>query len=56
MAYREVFNNSNFLKSPPSIYGPEVSAQWRRNSKGEVFVTVRMPRDAIDSEIYVKTP
>ena len=44
------------LNSPPSIYGAEVSAEWKRTRKGEVIMTVRMPLDAVDSEIYIKTP
>ena len=47
---REVFT------SPPSIYGAEESAEWKRTRKGEVIMTVRMPLDAVDSEIYIKTP
>ena len=30
------------LNSPPSIYGAEVSAEWKRTRKGEVIMTVRM--------------
>ena len=44
------------LKSPPSIYGAEVSAEWKRTYKGEVIMTVRMPSDTVDSEVYIKTP
>ena len=44
------------LKSPPSIYGGEVSAEWKRTYKGEVIMTVRMPSDTVDSEVYIKTP
>ena len=44
------------FKSPPSIYGAEVSAEWKRNRRGEVIITVRMPHDAVDSEVYIKTP
>ena len=44
------------LNSPPSIYGPEVSAEWKRTRKGEVIMTVRMPLDAVDSGVYIKTP
>ena len=44
------------LNSPPSIYGAEVSAEWKRTRKGEVIMTVRMPHDAVDSEVYIKTP
>ena len=44
------------LNSSPSIYGAEVSAEWKRTRKGEVIMTVRMPHDADDSEVYIKTP
>ena len=40
----------------PSIYGVEVSAEWKRTRKGEVIMIVRMPHDAVDSEVYIKTP
>ena len=38
------------LKSPPSIYG----AEWKRTYKSEVIMTVRMPSDTVDSEVYIK--
>ena len=44
------------LNSPPSIYGAEMSAEWKRTRKGEIIMTVRMPLDAVDSEIYINTP
>ena len=44
------------LKSPPSIYGEEVSAKWKRTYSGEVIMTVRMPVDTVNSEVYIKTP
>ena len=44
------------LNSPPSIHGPEVSAEWKRNQKGEIIMTVSMPLDAVDSEVYIKIP
>ena len=44
------------LKSPPSIYGEEVSAKWKRTNSGEVIMTVRMPVDTVNSEVYIKTP
>ena len=44
------------LKTPPSIYGLEVSARWKRTYSGEVIMTVRMPLDTVDSEVYIKTP
>ena len=33
-----------------------MSAEWKRTRKGEVTMTVRMPLEAVDSEIYIKTP
>ena len=36
------------LKSLPSIYGAEVSAEWKKTYKGEVIMTVRMPSDTVD--------
>ena len=50
-----VFNDET-LSTPPPIEGMEVSARWKRNWKGEVIMTVVMPHDVIDSEIYLKTP
>ena len=44
------------LKSPPSIYGAKVSAELKRTYKGEVIMTVRIPSDTVDSEVYIKTP
>ena len=44
------------LKSSPSISGAEVSAEWKRTYKGEVIMTVRMPSDTVDSEVYIKSP
>ena len=44
------------LKTPPSIYGEEVSAKWKRTYSGEVIMTVRMSVDIVNSEVYIKTP
>ena len=44
------------LLSPPAVHGPEVLADWKRNFGGDVIMTGRMPRDTMDSEVYVKTP
>ena len=44
------------LKTPPSIYGEEDSARWKRTYSGEVIMTVRMPHGTVDSEVYIKTP
>ena len=44
------------LSTPPPIEGMEVSAKWKSNWKREVLMTIVMPHDVIDSEIYIKTP
>ena len=44
------------LNSPPSIYGAEVSAEWKSSRNGEVIMTVKMPHDTVDTEVYIKTP
>ena len=56
MAQGEVYRNCSSLTTPPAIQGPEVSASWRRTSRGDVLMTVQMPQDTVDSEVYVKTP
>ena len=56
MAQGKVYRNSSNLTTPPAIQGPEVSATWRRTCRGEVLMTVQMPQDTVDSEVYVKTP
>ena len=55
MSYNKNRQHDN-LKTPPSITGEEVSARWKRTYSGEVIMTVRMPHDTVDSEIYIKTP
>ena len=40
---------------PPPIVGMEVSARWKRTWKGEVIMTIVMPENVIDTEVYVKT-
>ena len=56
MAQGKIYRNSSNLTTPPAIQGPEVSATWRRTCRGEVLMTVQMPQDTVDSEVYVKTP
>ena len=56
MAQGKIYRNSSNLTTPPAIQGPEVSATWRRTCRGEVLMTVWMPQDTVDSEVYVKTP
>ena len=56
MALGKIYKNCSSLTTPPAIQGPEVSAFWRRTSRGEVLMTVWMPQDTVNSEVYVKTP
>ena len=56
MAQGKIYRNSSNLTTPPAIQGPEVSATWRRTCREEVHMTVQMPQDTVDSEVYVKTP
>ena len=51
---RSTFSNE-LLTTPPPIVGTEVSARWKRTWKGEVIMTVIMPTDVVDTEVYVKT-
>ena len=48
--------NDGLLTNPPPIVGMEVSARWKRTWKGEVIMTIVMPNDVVDTEVYVKTP
>ena len=54
--YHGFVYNDETLSTPPPIEGMEVSAKWKRSWKGEVIMTIVMPHDVIDSEIYIKTP
>ena len=56
MAQGKTYRNCSSLTTPPAIQGPEVSASWRRTSRGDVLMTVWMPQDTVNSEVYVKTP
>ena len=47
--------SNELLTTPPPIVGTEVSARWKRTWKGEVVMTVIMPDDVVDTEVYVKT-
>ena len=46
--------SDDLLTTPPPIVGMEVSAQWKRTWKGEVIMTIIMPNDVVDTEVYVK--
>ena len=56
MAQGKTYRTCSSLTTPPAIQGPEVSASWRRTSRGDVLMTVQMPQDTVDSEVYIKTP
>ena len=56
MAQRNTYRNCSSLTTPPAIQGPEVSASWKRTRTGDVLMTVQMPQDTVNSEVYVKTP
>ena len=51
---RPSYSNDS-LTTPPPIVGMEVSARWKRTWKGEVIMTIIMPNDVVDTEVYVKT-
>ena len=44
------------LTTPPAIQGPEVSASWKRTSQGDILMAVKMPKDTVNSEVYIKMP
>ena len=54
MARQMNFSNE-LLTTPPPIVGTDVSARWKRTWKREVVMTVILPDDVVDTEIYVKT-
>ena len=51
---RSSYSNDS-LTTPPPIVGMEVSARWKRTWKGEMMMTIIMPNDVVDTEVYVKT-
>ena len=55
MAQGKTYRNCSSLTTP-AIQGPEVSASWKRTSRGDVLMTVQMPQVTVNSEVYVKTP
>ena len=34
---------------------PEVSTQWTRDGQGDVLISLKVPQDVIDVELFVKT-
>ena len=56
MARQMNYTNSNdLLTTPPPIVDADVSARWKRTWKREVVMTVILPDDVVDTELYVKT-
>ena len=55
MAQRKEFCNSRTFSSPSPVVNPEVSAQWTRDARGEVLISLKVPRDIVDAELFVKT-
>ena len=55
MAQRKEFFNSRTFSSPSPVVNPEVSAQWTRDARGEVLISLKVPRDTVDAELFVKT-
>ena len=53
MAQGKTYRNCSSLTTPPAIQGPEVSASRKRTSQGDVLMTVWMPKDTVNSEVYV---
>ena len=54
MARQMNFSNE-LLTTPPPIVDSDVSARWKRTWKREVVMTVILPDDVVDTELYVKT-
>ena len=55
MTQRKEFRNSRSFSSPSPVVHPEVSAQWTRDGRGEVLISLKVPRDIVDAELFVKT-
>ena len=52
---RSSYSSNPLTTPPPPIVGREVSARWKRTWKGQVIMTIVMPDDVVDTEVYVKT-
>ena len=47
MAQRKEFRNSKTFSSPSPVVHPEVSAQWTRDGRGDILISLKVPRDVI---------
>ena len=55
MAQRKEFLNSRTFSSPSPVVHPEVSAHWTRDGQGDILISLKVPRDIVDMELFVKT-
>ena len=55
MTQRKEFCNSRTFSSPSPVVNPEVSAQWTRDGRSEVLISLKVPRDIVDAQLFVKT-
>ena len=55
MTQRKEFHNFRTFSSPSLVVHPEVSAQWTRDGWGEVLISLKVPQDIVDVELFVKT-
>ena len=55
MTQRKEFRNSRTFSSPSPVVHPEVSVQWTRDGQGEVLISLKVPQDIVDAELFVKT-
>ena len=55
MAQRKEFCISRTFSSPSPVVNPEVSVQWTRDGRGEVLISLKVPQDIVDAELFMKT-
>ena len=55
MTQRKEFCNSRTFSSPSPVVNPDVSAQWTRDGRGEVLISLKVPWDIVDADLFVKT-
>ena len=54
MTQRKEFCNSRTFSSPSLVVHPEVSVQWTRDGRGEVLISLKVPRDIVDAEVFTE--
>ena len=55
MAQRKEFCNSKTFSSPSPVVHPEVSVQWTRDGQGDILISLKVPWDTVNTELFVKT-